>query len=176
MINIINFVSKILEHIEKWLVIITFFLMAILSLFNVILRALYTKLDIEYANSILLSIDWSEPFSRLMVLWITFLGASILTKENRHIRIDLLGNILSPLLNTLREIILSIACTVVCSYMLYASIGYINMEIQYGTSLIMGVSAWKLQLIIPIGFCMMSFRFIFYLTQEMARLTGKKVQ
>ena len=87
MINKVEFINNILESIEKWLVIISFSLMVIFSFLNVILRALYTKFNIQFANTLLNSFDWSDPFARLMVLWITFLGASLLTKDNRHIRI-----------------------------------------------------------------------------------------
>lgn len=176
MIKQINFINNILGHIEKWLVIISFSLMALFSFLNVIFRALYTKFNIQWANSALISLDWSEPVARLMVLWLTFLGASLLTRENRHIRIDLMGHFLPPALLAVREAIISFACTVICSFMLYASIGYISMEMQYDTSLIMGVSAWKWQLIIPFGFGIIIFRFAINTLKELIKLTGKKAQ
>ncbi|MBN2419373.1 MAG: hypothetical protein JXL81_08315, partial [Deltaproteobacteria bacterium] len=58
----------------------------------------------------------------------------------------------------------------------HASIGYISMEMQYGTSSIMGVSAWKWQIIIPAGFGVMLFRFVFNTLIEILRLSGKKAQ
>ena len=176
MINRIKSINNLLGFIEKWLVIISFSLMVVFSSLNVILRALYTKFDIQLANSVLNSIDWSEPIARLMVLWITFLGASLLTRDNKHIRIDLMGPFLSPVLLSVRELILSIGCTVICFFMLRASIGYIGMEMQYGTSSIMGISAWKWQIIIPFGFGMMLFRFLFNVLIEVSRLSGKKEQ
>ena len=176
MINKLNFISNLLGYIEKWLVIISLSLMVIFSFLNVVLRALYTKFDIQFANFMLNNIDWSEPFARLMVLWITFLGASLLTRDNRHIRIDLMGHFLSPFFMEIRETILSTACTVICSFMLYASIGYMHMEMQYGTSTLMGVSAWKWQLIIPIGFSIMSFRFALNMLKEIMKMAGEKTQ
>ena len=174
MIKTIELINNILEKIEKWLVVISFSLMVIFSSLNVILRALYTKFDMHFANALLSRIDWSEPFSRLMVLWVTFLGASLLTKDNRHIRIDIMGHLLSPALLSIRELTLSIASAVICYFMLRASIGYISMEMQYGTSVLMGVSAWKWQLIIPFGFSMMLFRFLVNILNEIMKLTGKK--
>ena len=175
MIKQLEFINDILKNIEKWLLVISFSLMVIFSSLNVILRALYTKFNIQFANKLLISIDWSEPFARLMVLWITFLGASLLTKDNRHIRIDVLGHFLSPSLLTIREMFLSVACSVICFFMLRASIGYINMEMEYGTSMLMGISAWKWQLIIPFGFGMMLLRFLFNLFTGIMNLTGKKL-
>ena len=176
MIKKVELFNNILENIERWLVIISFSLMVIFSSLNVVLRALYTKLDIQFANLFLSSIDWSEPFARLMVLWITFLGASLLTKNNRHIRIDIMGHLLPPALLKIREVTLAIACSVICFFMLRASIGYISMEMQYGTGMLMGISAWKWQLIIPIGFGMMLFRFLVNLLNDLVNLFGKRAQ
>ena len=176
MINKVEIINNILEYIEKLLVIISFSLMVTFSFLNVILRALYTKFNIQFANTLLTSFDWSDPFARLMVLWITFLGASLLTKDNRHIRIDLMGQFLSPFLLSIRELIIAIACAVICLLMVRASIGYISMEMQYGTSSIMGISAWKWQIIIPFGFSIMLFRFTLNTLKEIVKLSGKKTQ
>ena len=176
MINTIKYINKILENIEKWLVIITFSLMIILTFLNVILRALYTKFNIQSVNIVLNNFDWSEPFARLMVLWITFLGASLLTIDNRHIRIDLMGHFLSPHLLSVRELIISISCAVICFFLFSASISYLSMEMQYDTSSIIGISAWKWQVIIPFGFGVMLFRFLFNTLLEIIKLSGKKSQ
>ena len=176
MINKVNFINNILKKLEKCLVILSFSFMLVFSFLNVILRALYTKFDLQIANEILNRIDWSESFARLMVLWITFLGASLLTMDNRHIRIDFMGQFLSPFLLKIREIILSIACSVICFFMLHASIGYLNLEIQYGTSSIMGIEAWKWQIIIPFGFSMMFLRFLANLLNEITEVFGEKTK
>ncbi len=174
MISLLNKAELILGKIEKTLLIISFSMLVIFSFSNVILRALYTKFNIQFANTLLNSIDWSDPFARLMVLWVTFLGASLLTGDNKHIRIDFLGHFLSPSINIIREIILSIACIAVCGLMLHASVEYIKMEMEYSTSSIMGISAWKWQLIIPFGFCLITFRFFILFLKELFKLTGKK--
>ena len=174
MIYLLKILNSIIEIIEKYLVIISFSMLVIFSFSNVILRALYTKFNLQFANTVLNSIDWSEPFARLMVLWITFLGASLLTGDNKHIRIDFLGHFLSPSLKITREIILSLASITVCIIMFWASVGYIKMEMEYGTSSIMGISAWKWQLIIPFGFSLITIRFLIGFIQGIFDLTGKK--
>lgn len=177
MISKIDFINGILEIVEKWLVIISFSLMVVFSFLNVVLRALYTKFNIQFANTLLTSVDWSEPFARLMVLWITFLGASLLTKDNRHIRIDFMGHFLSPFLLSLREFILSVSCAIICFFMVRASIGYVGMEMQYGTGSVMGIAAWKWQIIIPFGFSIMLFRFSLNTLKEIIRIpSGKKAK
>jgi len=174
MIKALNFIDHLLELFERWLVVLSFCLMLIFSFLNIFLRTLYIRFDILWANSLMGYIDWGEPFARLMVLWVVFLGASLLTKENRHIRIDIMGHLLSPFLNNIREIVLSAGCAIVCFVMINASVGYIKIEIQYSTSSFLGIPLWVYQLIIPFGFSTMFFRFLFNGIKQALTITGEK--
>jgi TRAP-type C4-dicarboxylate transport system permease small subunit len=158
--NILKYIDKIILKIEHWLVIISLTLMVIFTSMNVIFRALYTHAHMQWANNILSRVDWSEPFARLLVLWVAFLGASLLTKENRHIRIEIPGIMTSPLWSAVRELLLSLGCVVICLFMVKNSVDYLLMEMKYGSSTFMGAPAWVYQLIIPAGFSIMLFRFL----------------
>lgn len=171
--KIINLIDHSLELLEKWLVIISFSLMLFFSFINVILRTLYTRFDLGWANSIMSRIDWSEPFARLMVLWVAFLGASLLTRENRHIRIDIMGHLLSPFLNKVRKLILSAGCVLICLIMVSASIGYIRVEAQYSTGSFLGIPLWVYQLVIPFGFSTICFRFFINGIKQALSITGE---
>lgn len=46
--------------------------------------------EIEWANTALSSLEWVDPFLQKGTLWLAFLGASLATREGRHIGIDLL--------------------------------------------------------------------------------------
>jgi TRAP-type C4-dicarboxylate transport system permease small subunit len=170
--KIINLIDHLLEMLEKCLVIFSFSLMLFFSFVNVILRTLYTRFDLNWANSVMSHIDWSEPFARLMVLWVAFLGASLLTRENRHIRIDIMGHLLSPALNMIREIILSAGCVIICLIMISASIGYIKVEMEFSTGSFLGIPLWVYQLVIPFGFAAMCFRFITNGIKQALSITG----
>ncbi|GEM_PF-3910164 len=152
-------IYQVFESLERGLIILSFSLMIIFSFLNVVLRALYTKLGFGPANLILNNMEWSEPFSRMMLLWITFLGSSLLTTKNRHIKIDIFGQFMSPFLISIREIITSIVCMTICFLMFYASVGYIRMEIAHGTGILFGIKAWIWYLIIPAGFILILIRF-----------------
>lgn len=167
-------IYQVLEYIERGLIILSFSLMIIFSFLNVILRALYTKLGFVPANLVLNNMEWSEPFSRMMLLWITFLGASLLTTKNRHIKIDIYGQFMSPFLITIREIIASIVCMTICFFMFYASVGYIRMEIVHGTGSIFGVRAWIWYLIIPVGFLLILLRFALNLFENLTNIRSIK--
>lgn len=46
--------------------------------------------DVAWANAALEHLTWIDPFLQKGTLWLAFLGASLATKEGRHIGVDLL--------------------------------------------------------------------------------------
>jgi len=158
--KILRFIDRIVAKIEGWFIIISLSFMVILTFFLVILRALYTHAHLQWANTVLGYVDWTEPLVRLLVLWITFLGASLITRDNKHIKIDIMSAILPPRWLPFRELILSLACIVITVLMIKASIGYIKTEMNFGGYIFLKLPIWIGQLIIPIGFSLLLFRFI----------------
>ena len=168
---------KFLRHInlyiskaEQWLIITSLTLMVGLTFLQVILRTLYTHGHIQLANIILSRLEWTEIFSRLLVLWLTFLGASLITSENKHIKIDFLDPLLPPKWLFIRELILSIACTLISAIMLYASIGYISMEMSFGSDLFLNIPSWICQIIMPVGFFVIMFRFFLMALEQLLKI------
>ena len=80
-----------------------------------------------WANTLMGHLDWSEAFVRLLVLWLTFLGASLLTADNKHIKIDIFSTILPHKWLPTRELVLALAGILICAIMLKVCIGYIKM-------------------------------------------------
>ena len=168
----LRYIDKALARAEGWLIIIFLSLMITLTFFQVILRALYTHAHIQWANTVLGQVDWADPFVRLLVLWLTFLGASLITGENKHIKIDFMSALLPPKWLPLRELILSLACVVISALMLKASLGYIKMEMTFGGSLFLKLPTWVGQLILPAGFSIILFRFFIRGIEQVVELSS----
>ena len=142
-----------------------------LTFLQVVFRALYTRFHIQWANAVLGQMDWSEPFVRLLVLWLTFLGASLLTGDNKHIKIDIMSYCLPAHWQPFREIILSVACMLIALLMIKASIGYIRMEMNFGGFLFARLPTWIGQIILPVGFTMILFRYLIKGTHQILEIT-----
>ncbi|MCP4579003.1 MAG: TRAP transporter small permease [Deltaproteobacteria bacterium] len=158
--NALKWFDKVLARVEGWLIIAFLWLMVIFTFIQVCLRGLYTHAHFQWANALMGHLDWSEPFVRLLVLWLTFLGASLVTRENRHIRIDLMGSLVPPKWLCVREFILSIVCVLVSAIMLKVCIDYVKMEMEFGGTLFYNFPVWIGELIIPAGFALILFRFL----------------
>lgn len=152
-------IDRAIARFEGWLLILFLSLMVFLTFVQVVLRSLFIYAHLGWANDFMGTLDWAEPFVRLLVLWVTFLGASLVTGENKHIKIDLLTQVIpAPWLPSL-DVLLSLAGALVTALMLKASLFYIGTEMSFGGKLFLGIPTWIGQLILPLGFLLLCFRF-----------------
>lgn len=172
-LSTLRWIDRTLARMEGWLTVLFLSLMVVLTFFQVALRALHVYAHLSWADALLRQFDWSESFVRILVLWLTFLGASLLTMDNKHIRIDILSGVLPPLLQPFRDFTLSIACMVVSVYMIKASADYVWMEWTFGGSLFLTVPIWIGQLIMPLGFSIILFRFFIEAIEEGKKILGR---
>jgi len=157
--NILKHINRGLCRLEGWLIVLFLWVMVLTSFLQIILRTLYTHAHIQWANYILGQVDWAEPCARLLVLWLTFLGASLVTGENKHIKIDLMSTLLPQKWLPFLELVLSLACVCICALMFKASLDYVRVEMSFGGHLFLKIPTWVGQLIIPAGFLLILFRF-----------------
>ena len=153
-------IDKAIARFEGWLLILFLSLMVSLTFIQVMLRSLFIYAHFGWANNLMGSLDWAEPFVRLLVLWVTFLGASLVTGENKHIKIDLLTQIIPASWLPLLDVLLSLAGALVAALMLKASLFYVGSEMSFGSNLFLNVPNWIGELILPVGFLLICFRFL----------------
>lgn len=67
--------------------------MIVVASIQALLRNL-TYLDLSWANDALSEFDWADQFLKKGTLWLAFLGASLATRDERHIAIDVLPKLL----------------------------------------------------------------------------------
>ena len=79
--TVITGINRALAKGEGWVIILLLWAMVILTFVKVGLRSLYTHGHFFWANKMLGVLDWSGPLVQLLVLWLTFLGSSLLTRE-----------------------------------------------------------------------------------------------
>ena len=157
--KILVWIDKALARFEGWLIITLLWLMVAFTFIQVCLRGLYTHARFQWANTLMGYLDWSEPFVRLLVLWLAFLGASLITGENKHIKIDLFSSILPPELERARELLLSVVCALISAIMIKACTDYVRIEMEFGGSMFLNIPNWIGQVILPVGFALIFFRF-----------------
>ncbi|HID39358.1 MAG TPA: TRAP transporter small permease, partial [Calditrichaeota bacterium] len=146
--------DKIIAKIETWLLIVIVLVMVLFSFTQVLLRLLLDE-----------GIMWADIFLRHLVLWVGFIGASLATRDNKHINIDLLNRYLKGKGDHVAAILINAFALFISFLLAKAGWRFVTDEREFGTMLFGNVPAWYFQLIIPIGFGLMSFRFFIHVLQ-----------
>ena len=142
---------RIILLIEDGLLVLLLSLMILLSIAQILLRNFFDA-----------GISWGDPAIRLMVLWITLLGAMVATRENNHINIDILSYFISPKNQARIQRVTHLFAGVICGLISWHAISLVLMEKQDGTIAFASFPTWVGESIIPIGFGIMALRFFLY--------------
>jgi TRAP-type transport system small permease protein len=133
--------------LEKILVAASLFLLLALTLIQVVARNLFEtgfpSLDI---------------ISRHLVLYIAFLGAALITEDQKHIKIDFLVHFISDKQKQMLIRPLSIMAAVICGAFAWHASRFWLDEWQYASS----QDSWiaMMAMILPVGFALITLHFI----------------
>jgi TRAP-type C4-dicarboxylate transport system permease small subunit len=116
-------------------------------------------LQIVLRNLFFTGLDWGDQLLRNLVLWIGFIGATLATKEGKHINIDVISRWLPPLGKNVVTLIIHLFSFLVCCALTYATLKFIRNEVQMGQKTFLDIPAWIPEMILPITFGLMSLRF-----------------
>ena len=133
----------------------------VLLIFLLALMVFLAFLPILFRNVIATGLIWIDPLLRHLVLWVALLGASMATRQERHIKIDLLSNYLPVARQRVVQGGLDLLAALVCLSLVLPGIDFVRDEAQAGKSLILGIPLWLSQAIIPVMLGVIGARFIF---------------
>lgn len=113
---------------------------------------------------------WADEILRHLVLWIGLIGASLATREQCHLRMDVLAHGLSGHCQAGLRLTASLLAIVGCVFLAHAAWTYVSYEYMAQTKLSMGLPIWVAQSILPIGFAFMALRFALRAVDHIAQL------
>lgn len=142
-------IDEILSRIEFAILVFTLGSMIFIAFLQVVLRNFFAS-----------GIIWGDTLLRHLVLWVGFLGASLATRENRHISIDALFRILRPEWKRRVYIITNLFSAIIGGLLVRAAYVFVRDECAAGTTLFLGIPLWLFVSAILIGFIVITFRFL----------------
>lgn len=144
--------DNFLDSVSKWGIIISLFVMLILSLSSIVLRWFG------------ISFYWIDPLVRHLVFVGAFLGGSLATARNQNIKIDLLTRYLEHKNNVkLKKIfqqIITLITIVIVLILVKSSWDFVKVELEFGKEVFWGIHSAFLVGIIPLGFLLLSLRLV----------------
>jgi C4-dicarboxylate transporter, DctQ subunit len=106
-------------------------------------------------------IDWADSMLRVMVLWLGMVGASVASRSNKHIRIDLISGLFRRQLSLLLHGAVSLISAAVCILIAWHGARWVRLEYEDQMDGFAGIPAWALEAIIPVAFGLIGLRFAF---------------
>ncbi|MGD9488403.1 MAG: TRAP transporter small permease [Calditrichaceae bacterium] len=146
--NLLRRINDAVAKVELGLLIFIVLTMVILAFIQVLLRNVFDQ-----------GILWGDTFLRHLVLWVGFIGASLATRDEKHIDIDILTRFLPVRAKSVVRIITNVFAGIICFILGKAGLTFVLQEIEFGTILFNDIPAWYFEIIIPVGFALMGIRF-----------------
>jgi TRAP-type C4-dicarboxylate transport system permease small subunit len=117
-------------------------------------------LQIVFRNLISVGVVWIDPLVRHLVLWVALLGASIATRQNRHISLDVLSGHIAPAAHARIQGALQLFSALICLLLVSPAIRFLQNDYQVGKMLAFGIPLWVSQAIMPVMMLVIGVRFV----------------
>jgi C4-dicarboxylate transporter DctQ subunit len=141
-------IDEAIGSVEQVLVVLFLGLMITIAFLQIFLR-----------NVFFTGLDWGDLLVRNLVLWVGFVGATLATKEEKHISIDIASRWLPLRSRYLVACIIHAFAFFVCGELFYAATKFIINEFQMGYKTFLGLPAWVPEMILPLAFILIAVRF-----------------
>jgi len=103
---------------------------------------------------------WGDELLRILVLWTGLFGATVASRERRHITIDVLSRLLPVRLQYWTGRIVSLFTGVVCGIIAWHAGRFVRAEFNYGGTGPGGIASAWFELVLPVCFALISLRYL----------------
>ena len=102
---------------------------------------------------------WSDELLRLMLLWLAMIGAVAASREDKHIRIDVLSRFLPRRMQLASQAMTALFASLVCGLIAWHAFRFIADSKAFGEVVLVNAPAWYFQAILPVGFALIAYRY-----------------
>ena len=138
-----------LHRAEEALLAILLTAMILLASAQIVLRNLFDS-----------GFVWIDPLLRVLVLWLGLIGATVATRKNKHIRIDLLSKLFERNTHRLIQSFVGQVSAWTCLVLAWYGFGWIRLDYADGMTGFAGIPAWMLAVIVPLSFSLIGLRYL----------------
>jgi TRAP-type C4-dicarboxylate transport system permease small subunit len=132
--------------------------------------------QIVMRNLLDIGFSWGDEALRLLVLWITMLGAVAATRDRRHIVIDVLYRALPGGLQSWAAFIVDgFSASVAATLAWYAAL-FVGESKEYGDMLLNDLPAWPFQAILPVAFAVIAYRYVIWCLRHLRDMVRGKAR
>ena len=123
---------------------------------------LFSGLQIVLRNVFESGIAWVPPMLGILVIWVGLLGALIATRNNAHIKINVLTTYLSDKYKPLAFAASYLFSAIILFVLTYYSIEFVKLDLDSNAVAFGDVPVWLAQSILPVTCLLMGIRYTAY--------------
>ena len=109
----------------------------------------------------------SDELIKLFVLWATLIAAISASRQNKHLKIDLISKMINTKHALLLETFTGLVTCTICWVIAWNAFRYVGLTFDFDEKVLIDTSAWVVYSIVPVAFSLMGYR---YLTISMHNL------
>lgn len=102
---------------------------------------------------------WADEALRLLVLWLALIGAVAASRDDHHIRIDVLSRFVPRRLNDGIRVVVDLFTAVVCAVVAWYAVRFVASTREFEDVALGSLPMWYFQIILPLGFALVSYRY-----------------
>ena len=140
--------ERIGTALENALLVVLLGAMVILAVAQIVMRMFFQS-----------GLIWADELLKVMVLWIALIASVAASRNQRHLRIDILSHFMPPGIARLPSVIVSAFASVVCAIIAWHSWRYIGLTLEFNDTVLLDTPAWMVQGVLPVAFVLMSYHF-----------------
>ena len=103
---------------------------------------------------------WIDPLLRVLVLWLGLIGATVASRHNKHIRIDLLSRYFKRNTHRLIQSVIAQVSAWTCLVIAWFGMDWIRFDYVDEVTTFGGIPAWTVEIIVPLAFALIGLRYL----------------
>ena len=103
---------------------------------------------------------WIDPLLRVLVLWLGLIGATVASRHNKHIRIDLLSRYFQRNTHRLIQSLVAQVSAWTCLVIAWFGMDWIRLDYADAVTTFAGIPAWTVEIIVPLAFALIGLRYL----------------
>lgn len=148
-------IAGILRRLERWgtaiengSLVVLFAALMMLAVTQIVLRIFFSS-----------GFVWAEELTKLMVLWIALIASIAASRNDRHLRIDVLSHYVSIRYTRIPRIVVDLFASGMCGFLAWQSWRYVQLSIEFEETVLVDIPAAIAHGIAPVAFGLMCYRF-----------------
>ncbi len=119
--------------------------------------------QIVLRNFLDMGLPFGDELLRMLVLWVALAGAVAASRADKHINIAVLDRFLPATMKKLLQLVMQLFTCGICFIVAWFSLQFVLTSKEYGDLILGHVPAWWLQSALPLGFALISWRYLMFL-------------